>query len=186
MTGRVALLGWGSLLWEGGDAFDAAHGPWQYDGPYLKIEFSRVSTSRCGALTLVIDAENGVPVCVAWCLSRRQTISEAIEDLSKRERAKEPNIGWIVAGGAAQCRDAHSLAAIRTWAAKRELDSVVWTDLTSNFTRKLGRPFSVAAALAYLQTLDAKDRATALKYIHCAAAFVRTPLRDALAKLTLQ
>jgi hypothetical protein len=26
---RIALLGWGSLLWEGGPDFDRWHGPWQ-------------------------------------------------------------------------------------------------------------------------------------------------------------
>lgn len=49
---RIAILGWGSLLWEGGQEFDTWHGPWQYDGPTLKLEFSRVSKKRLGALTL--------------------------------------------------------------------------------------------------------------------------------------
>ena len=78
---RIGILGWGSLLWEGGREFDDWHGPWQYDGPNLKIEFSRVSERRLGALTLVIDAEYGSPTTVAWCLSKRETLEDAICDL---------------------------------------------------------------------------------------------------------
>jgi len=68
---RIAILGWGSLLWEGGPEFDSWHGPWQYDGPTLKLEFSRVSKKRLRALTLVIDSEHGTETAVAWCLAKR-------------------------------------------------------------------------------------------------------------------
>jgi len=43
---RIAILGSGSLPWEGGLDFDRWHGPWEYDGPILKLEFSRVSEKR--------------------------------------------------------------------------------------------------------------------------------------------
>jgi hypothetical protein len=52
MQPQIAILGWGSLLWEGGTDFDRHHGDWQFDGPTLRLEFSRISTSRLGALTL--------------------------------------------------------------------------------------------------------------------------------------
>jgi len=48
MPPRVAILGWGSLLWEGGSAFDKWHDDWRCDGPILNLEFSRVSASRLG------------------------------------------------------------------------------------------------------------------------------------------
>jgi hypothetical protein len=41
----AAILGWGSLLWEEREAFNENHGPWKNDGPALKVEFSRVSSS---------------------------------------------------------------------------------------------------------------------------------------------
>jgi len=62
---RIALLGWASLLWERGPDFDRWRGPWQYDGPTLKLEFSRVSEKPLKALTLVIDSEHGVETVVA-------------------------------------------------------------------------------------------------------------------------
>ena len=48
MTERIALLGWGSLLWDEDEEFDDLHGRWRYDGPALKLEFSRISKSRGG------------------------------------------------------------------------------------------------------------------------------------------
>jgi hypothetical protein len=180
MAARVTLLGWGSLLWEGGGVFDAWHDPWQSDGPFLRLEFSRVSRSRGGGLTLVIDPENGVPVRVAWCMSRRQTIAEAIEDLRQREQTpNRQSIGWYVIGGEGHCHDPESLAAIRAWASERELNGVVWTDLQSNFAAKVGKPFSVDAAMRYLKNLRRDAREKAVEYIRRAPPFVRTPVRVA-------
>ncbi len=180
MAARVVLLGWGSLLWEGGGVFDARHDPWQSDGPFLRLEFSRVSGSRDGALTLVIDPENGVPVRVAWCRSRRQTIAEAIEDLRQREQTPDrQRLGWYVVDGEGHCHDPESLANIRAWASERELDGVVWTDLRSNFAAKVGEPFSVDAAMRYLTSLKRDARNKALEYIARAPAFVQTPVRAA-------
>jgi len=57
---KIAILGWGSLLWEPSAEFEKwIELPWKNDGPKLKIEFSRISGSRKGALTLVIDEVNG-------------------------------------------------------------------------------------------------------------------------------
>ncbi len=177
MAGQIALLGWGSLLWEGGSAFDSRHEPWQYDGPPLRIEFSRVSKSRSGALTLVIDPKNKVPIRVAWCLSRRQTIGEAIEDLRKREQTPVRNIGRFDVTGEMNCRDPESLDSIGAWARELALDGVVWTDLRSNFARKTGEPFSVGAAMRYLKSLEGESRDKAVEYFKRAPSFVQTPLR---------
>ena len=62
---KIAILGWGSLLWDNQPEFDRWHESWQYDGPRLKLEFSRVSKSRLRALTLVIDEIYGTPAVVA-------------------------------------------------------------------------------------------------------------------------
>lgn len=179
MTVRIALLGWGSLLWEGGNTFDDWHEPWQCDGPSLRIEFSRISSSRKGALTLVIDPENGVPVRVAWCLSRRRTINEAIEDLRKREHTTVQNIGRFAVTGETDCRDMGSLDSINSWATERELDGVVWTNLRSNFAKKVGEPFSVDAAIRYLKSLEGESRTRAAEYLMRAPSFVQTPVRNA-------
>ena len=90
---RIAILGWGSLLWEGRCGFNNLHDRWRYDGPSLKIEFSRISRkSRLGALTLVIDPVHGFPTTVAWCLSKREKIEDAVTDLRCREGTTNDNI----------------------------------------------------------------------------------------------
>jgi len=177
---RIAVLGWGSLLWEGRREFDPWHGPWLYDGPLLRLEFSRVSSSRSGALTLAIDPENGVPTMVAYCFSRRSNILEAIEDLRARESASAQGIGSLRIAGEASCRDRESREAILDWATERQIDEVLWTDLRSNFVEKTGRRFSVPTAVAYLDSLGPEERAKALEYLRRAPSFVRTPLREAV------
>lgn len=181
MNSGIAVLGWGSLLWNGGTQFDAWHGPWSFDGPVLNLDFSRISKSRGGAFTLVLDPENGTPNRVAYCLSKRSVVSDAIEDLRLREGTNDHNIGTIViAENRAQGRDPPSCRAIRDWAREKDLSAVVWADLPSNFTQQVGQPFSVDAALAYLKTLPPAGQQQAAEYISRAPPFIRTRLRDVL------
>jgi hypothetical protein len=95
MKKKIVILGWGSLLWERREEFDQWHEDWQFDGPSLKLEFSRVSQLRLGALTLVIDSDNGYPVTGAWCLSKRLDSEGAIADLRCREGTTLRNIGRL-------------------------------------------------------------------------------------------
>ncbi len=183
MTEKVALLGWASLLWDGGEEFDDRHGPWCYDGPTLKLEFSRISEKRRGALTLVIDSENGMDAQVAWALSRRDRIGDAAEDLRKRENTHRKFIGMHSVAGDRRGRDANALSAIEDWADKRGFDGVVWTDLPGNFEDKTGERFSVDAAMRYLKTLRGDERERAFQYIRNAPAIVRTPLRMAFSDM---
>ena len=183
MTERIALLGWGSLLWDRGEKFDDCHGRWHYDGPTLKLEFSRISKSRGGGLTLVIDTENGIDTRVAWCLSRRDRIDSAAEDLRKREKTRRELIGIYSVRGDRRSHDENAFSEIGGWANERGLDGVVWTDLPSNFDHKTGERFSVDAALRYLKTLRGHDREKAFRYIRNTPAFVQTPLRIAFSDM---
>ena len=162
--------------------FDAWHEPWQFDGPMLNIEFSRISESRKGALTLVIDSKNGVATQVAYCLSKRTQISEAAADLTNREKTGSKNIGFVHASGRGQHRDKISKDTIAKWCTNKAFDVVVWTDLASNFDEKTGRPFSVDAAADYLQALNEEGQLMARQYMAKAPDFVRTPLRTAFAE----
>jgi hypothetical protein len=176
---RIAILGWGSLLWDGGAEFDAQHGAWQSDGPNLKIEFSRVSESRIGALTLVIDPNNGFPAIVSYCLSQRHEIEPVIGDLRVREGAGKGGIGHFRTNGPNQFRDKPTFEAIAAWANTKALDGVVWTDLRSNFVKETGKSFSVENALDYLARLEGEAKIKAEEYFKKAPAFVQTPLRKA-------
>jgi|SRR5712691_10355766 len=174
---RIAILGWGSLLWEGTE-FDRWHEPWQDDGPRLKLEFSRISASRSGALTLVIDEEHGSPTTVAWCLSKRAGVDDAVCDLRAREGTTIEKIGRSTV--TRQETRGEPENAIIAWARTKNLDYIVWTALKSNFPKKMNQPFSVVAAIAYLKTLDPAGKAKAAEYVWRAPMFIKTDLRSAL------
>jgi hypothetical protein len=182
---KTALLGWGSLLWEGGLEFDKYHDEWKFDGPQVQLEFSRISKRRLGALTLVIDREHGAPTTVAWCLSRRRCVEDAICDLRCREETTLENIGRLVVpemsppveGAPRNEANADPMA---VWARNKNIGVVIWTALKSNFMSKRKCPFSVAAATSYLNTLPPEGKVKAVEYVWRAPDFVQTPLRRAL------
>jgi hypothetical protein len=178
---KIAILGWGSLLWEGGPEFDNWIEPWQYDGPTFKIEFSRVSEKRFGALTLVIDTEHGFSTPVAWCLSKRAKLEDAVADLQCREGTTKANIGYVrVDDKPALPNTIEKEDPIVAWARERKLDAVVWTALKSNFKEKVKKTFSVKAVVAYVKTLSPAGKAKAAEYVWRAPEFVQTAVRSAL------
>lgn len=180
---RIAILGWGSLLWEGRCGFNNLHDRWRYDGPSLKIEFSRISRkSRLGALTLVIDPVHGFPTTVAWCLSKREKIEDAVTDLRCREGTTNDNICSVRLEKltTADAEPRETAGWIVGWAKERKLDAVVWTGLRSNFEKEAKKPFSVDAVVAYLKTLSPAGKAKAAEYVWRAPEFVQTAVRSAL------
>jgi hypothetical protein len=180
MAQRFAILGWGSLLWDDSHPkFNAQIHAWQYDGPVLPVEFSRISASRDGALTLVIDTEHGSPVTSAWCLSRRTDFESVIEDLRVREGTSRRKIGYV-RGNDRHGRDPEVLEVVQAWADARKLDGVVWTDLESNFQEEKRQPFSIEAAREHLNGLPHAGKAKARLYVRHAPDWVKTPLRAAL------
>jgi hypothetical protein len=180
---KIVILGWGSLIWDKQPEFDELHEHWQYDGPNLKIEFSRVSQRRKGALTLVLDPEKGKLCQVAYSLSLRKHYEDAICDLRCREGTTLQNIGFYLAEGSKnQSHDPESVETIKVWASKKKFDIVIWTDLLSNFEKesKIKKGFSLENAISHIQLLDAEEKAKAAEYIWRAPEFVKTPLREML------
>lgn len=180
---KIAILGWGSLLWDKRPEFDDQHDDWKFDGPSLKIEFSRVSQTRNDALTLVLDTNNGTSCQVAYALSKRKNPDDAVCDVRSREGTTLKNVGFCFADNSRnQAREIEILKTIQDWASKMKIDVVIWTDLQSNFQQKSRskKPFSIEAALCHIQALDSSGKAMAAEYVWCSPAFVSTPLRQAL------
>jgi hypothetical protein len=186
---NIAVIGWGSLVWDPSELQTAAGlAP---NGPLLPIEFCRVSSD--GRLTLVIDETFGA-VCKTYSApSALQSLDAAMESLRLREEM--PNVSGVgfveVASGgqseAAMKRHPEAVATIAAWAQASGYDAAVWTALASNFdeSSRAGEPFSVTAAVGYLEALAERDRgkfAAALAYIRNAPTEVETPVRDAVAK----
>jgi hypothetical protein len=178
---KIAILGWGSLLWDMSHRdFNALHDEWRFDGPSLKLEFSRISKSRLNALTLVIDPVCGNACQVAYAMSKRERTEEAIVDLCARERTTEKNIGCCFADGSRrQGRDADSVDVIFQWAKAKAIDIVLWTDLPGSFGGVPKHEF-VNTAVTHVQRLPLSGKAMAAEYVWGAPDFVVTPLRSAL------
>jgi len=184
---RIAILGWGSLIWDRRDL--PITGDWQRGGPVLPIEFSRISKSgeRAGCLTLVIDEQHGANVTTRFALSASTSLDTAIADLRTAERIKpehKDRIGYvnlISNTERAYARQQHprSCDAIKAWAQAQQLDAVVWTALPSNFEAEPKQPFSVEAAILYLKALAEPTKSRALEYLRRAPEEVVTPLRKA-------
>ncbi len=189
---KIAILGWGSLLWDIDSEFDEHHdAEWPHDGPLLPLEFCRISSSRKDALTLVIDTDHGKLCRVAYTFSNREYPKDAICDLCKREgvhsyhkEAECKKIGFCFADEEKKCRsrDTGVKETIREWARENGIDVVVWTDLESNFETVKGRSFTVEAAIDHLHTLSPEGKDKAAEYVWRAPDFIKTDLRSKLEK----
>ena len=186
---KIAVLAWGSLVWDPRDLKTAAK--FAPNGPLLPIEFCRISAD--GRLTLVIDETFG-DVCTSYAAeSALESLDAAIEDLRLREDASNARaMGFVEPASSRQSdfamqRHPEAVATIAAWAASNGYDAAIWTALASNFDASGagGEPFSVTAAIRYLERLQAEDAdkfARALAYIRQAPAEVQTPVRDRVSK----
>jgi len=129
----------------------------------------------------VIDSTDGAICRVAYTFSKRTDPEDTLCDLRSREATARKNMGYVfIDDSRAHARDEQSLKAVSEWAERQKIDVVFWTDLRSNFEATCSRAFSVDAALAHVQSLDAEGEAAAAEYIWRAPLFVDTPLRRAL------
>ena len=180
MRDRIAILGWGSLLWDLDDLAPKVAGDWRLAaGPALPLEFSRISPKRKLGLVVCIDPDHGAPCATHAILSIRSDLDQARADLAARERAPEGLIGLTCTRtGRGHGRGADFVAA---WARAQGLAGAVWTDLPPNFAADRGEPFSLPAAESYLQSLTGDAHAEAVRYIENAPRWTDTPLRRRLA-----
>lgn len=178
---KIAILGWGSLVW---DPRDLPYlGPWKCEGPILPIEFSRISMD--GRLTLVIDFSLGQRVRTSYALSPRRTVSEAVDDLRRREQANVRDIGFFDARTGSHSRKKYPgqpdvIECIRNWCARKRIDVCIWTALTTNFSEKeldgVSAEFSIDNAVRYLRH-SSTNLENALNYFRKAPPEIDTPLR---------
>jgi hypothetical protein len=186
---KSAILAWGSLVWDPRELQTAAK--FVADGPLLPIEFCRIS--KDGRLTLAIDETFGA-MCKSYSApSALEDLDAAIENLRAREGMSDAwSVGFVepASGGqseAAMERHPQAVATIAAWAESNAYDAAIWTALKSNFDEwgKAGEPFSVTAAIQYLETLESEDADTfarALTYIRKAPPEVETPVREEVLK----
>ena len=183
---KIAILGWGSLLWDPRDLQLATS--FTLTGPSLPIEFCRVSKNH--RLTLIIDETFGTLCQTYAATSACSELDEAIENLRLRDgMSSGADVGFVEIGSqkrspvAAQ-RHPHAVETIADWTLNAGYDAAIWTALDSHFERQIKEPFSVNAAMRFLENLEQQDPAAfarALDYIRRAPAATQTPVREAAA-----
>ena len=195
---KIAVLAWGSVVWERGVLEVATD--FMPDGPHLPVEFCRISGGE--RLTLVIDETFGATCPTYAGPGTFGDLNAALLNLWVREGSQgEPlpsdvrrhgRVGFTdVSSGQksdiATQRHPRAVAAITAWAQANGYDAAIWTALASRLHEpgKRGEPFTINAAIRYLEDLEKREAATfglALTYIRKAPIEVQTPVRDAVKK----
>ncbi len=186
MEMKIAILGWGSLVWDSRDL--PLQSAWMTGGPTLPLEFSRVS--KDGRLTLVIDLVHGAQVPSRYAVSSRKDLGDAIADLRDREGSVRKRIGFVDVNSGITSKTefpehADVFDSMSEWCKINHFDAVVWTALPSQFDTETGKPFSVDNAIEYLLSLPKTARDTAFEYIKNAPEEVVTPVRNKVRELKL-
>jgi len=176
---KIAILGWDSLVWRPGALPLATE--WKKGGPSLPLEFSRISRSRGGALTLVIDPLHGTSTPTRFAASSRSDLTSVIEDMRSRERTSPEQVGYLdLRNQTVNCRTHREAAqTIGRWAMETGFQAAVWSDLPSNFEEH-GGAFSVADGIRYLVSLREPGAGMARQYLLRAPLEIVTPLRERL------
>jgi hypothetical protein len=136
----------------------------------------------------VIDEAFGTSCLTYSAPSAFGDLNASIENLRLREGMPGvTGVGFadVASGrrsGRAIERHPQAVATIKAWAKANGYDGAIWTALASNFHEpdKAAEPFSVEAAIRYLEALDAPKRSAALAYIRSAPPEVQTPVRAAV------
>lgn len=167
---KIAILGWGSLIWQPKELNYNKEFDWKDDGPSLPIEFARISKN--GRLTLVITP-NGTEVQTFYTLSNYKTIEEAVLDLAVREGTGRKSIGSYDKSKKEfsdvnfQFKDN-----ITEWIDQTDFDAVIWTNLKENWQKK------TRDRIEYLKSLKGATRTLAEEYIRKTPEQIRTNLRQ--------
>ena len=179
---RIAILGWGSLIWDSRSLkIDGSIGNngWYSNGPYLPIEFARIS--KDGRLTLVI--RNGVKdQQVLYSISLYKNLDEAVLDLSVREECGKNKIGkYIKEKNEVTPIDFNYKEKIANWIEQeQDIDAVIWTNLSSSFKDKIGLELCDINAVNYLTCLSLEAQVKAEEYIRKAPVQIDTKIRNAI------
>lgn len=164
---KIAILGWGSLIWQPKDlAFNKEFG-WKQNGPILPIEFARIS--KDGRLTLEIT-EKGTELTTLYALSNYHDLDETILNLAVREGSGRKSIGYYDKNNNAfSSSNLNIKSNIVEWIEQTDFDTVIWTDLPEKLESK--------DPLKYLKSLTGNKSALAEEYIRRTPTQIKTALR---------
>ena len=175
----IVILGWGSLIWNPASLEiekENQENKWHIEGPVLPIEFSRISLD--GRLTLVIDNNNGTPVQTLYCISKFKELDEAVLNLATREGSGINKIGFYNKGTVKFNPPNFPFQQnILDWINKKNIDAVIWTNLSPSFKDKTGKQFNKENVISYLNNLSMPVQAKAEEYIRRTPVQIKTKMR---------
>jgi hypothetical protein len=171
---KIAILGWGSLIWNSEELkFDKNIG-WNQEGPILPIEFARISQN--GRLTLVIT-EEGNDVKTLYAISIENSVENALQNLRKREGTTTAKIGFYDKAKELFFPENFQYKQnILSWVKDKDIDAVIWTNLGENWNSKTQN------RIDYLKSLVGETKDEAKKYIINTPEQIQTFLRKQIEK----
>lgn len=170
---RIAVIGWGSLIWCPGELRIASR--WHRNGPLLPVEFSRVSQD--GRLTLVI-AEGAAAVTTLWALSELDDKEQAADNLRYREGTTRERIGDVTLEKNSTDR-IHTI--IKAWLERMSLEGAVWTSLPPKKPRNHEESLMTAQeASDYIRLLPEDIKGRAEQYVRNTPEQIDTVIRERL------
>ena len=180
---KIAILGWGSLLWQPKDLqFDKEIG-WSENGPMLPIEFARIS--KDGRLTLVIT-KDVKEVKTYFAISNYETLEEAVLNLAVREGSGREQIGSYDKSKNTFSTKVFFEQNILEWINNTDIDAVIWTNLGENWAVKNddGKVIEIVPneRVDYLKKLKNHKRALAEEYIRRTPTQIETHYRSLIEK----
>lgn len=172
---RIACLGWGSLIWCPKELPLATD--WNSDGPKLPVEYARKSND--GRVTLVL-VENYSKVQTLWALLKVASMEEAKSVLAQRESVSIKNVKYSIGFVEMSSKTQHGKYAkdIEKWAASKDLDGVVWTNLKYGMDKERNKMPSSDEVLTHFESLTTEQKLKAEEYVRKTPAQVATPYRS--------
>lgn len=182
----IYYIAWGSLLWN----FKSLkiETEWTKSNIKFPLNFSRISDSGHGRLTLVID-KTGEMNNVYYARTSFSNLNTAIQKLKTREKTSNKNIGFInIASDTFRTSllDNKKIQELVSFAKKNKIDGLVWTEISPNFEEVFGKPYSKENAIEYIESKHENKRVynKILEYIFLSKIYgnIKTPLSTSLTK----
>ena len=182
----IYYIAWGSLLWN----FKSLRidTEWTKSNIKFPLNFSRISDSGQGRLTLVID-KTGEQNNVYYAKTTFSNLNTAIEKLKTREKTVIKNIGFINIPSntfRTSLLDDKKIQELTNFAKKNKIDGLIWTEITPNFNEAFGKTYSKENAIEYIESKHENKKVynKILEYIFLSKIYgnIKTPLSTTLTK----
>lgn len=182
----IYYIAWGSLLWN----FKSLkiETEWTKSNIKFPLNFSRISDSGNGRLTLVID-KTGEMNNVHYARASFSNLNNAINKLKIREKTSNKNIGFInIASNTVRTSliDNKKIEELVNFANKNKIDALIWTEIPPNFYEVFGKPYSKENAIEYIESKHENKKLynKILEYIFLSKIYgnIKTPLSTSLTK----